>query len=369
MYDEQGLHAQATAGDPVTSYECEQAYAGGFRGEFWVKNRFAECQFILLSYSYFPAKGAPPSGQASAKATIMFNMIPDTRKIQVAVHLFDWQFTGTLPPTSSIGSEVGCLGTGLRGSTARCDRLEQGSYRTISSWQSNPVDVWDFVPQGEDPSNANEPTEVNAEKRTVYDIARYFYTYGGPGPYDNYNETPTSTLPFRCDTARATNPNYAKSSDCVFHGATGWFNVRISDPEVTESAQFIYDAQNNITLTYPGIDGKHVPGNFGKTEAIHRLYYDQNLRNANRRTSVAGCVRKWGADYTKRPDGRTNDCDEYPFAATYEGSFTVTDNMLRSYAVRPVLSAHNQKVGSRLAIFVAEDHLLDGDAYYVGATP
>ncbi|MET9260118.1 hypothetical protein [Amycolatopsis sp. NPDC004079] len=41
----------------------------------------------------------------------------------------------------------------------------------------------------------------------------------------------------------------------------------------------------------------------------------------------------------------------------------------RSYAVKPVLSTHNQLVGSRLSTFVAEDHLLDGDACYVTDTP
>ncbi|WP_368660827.1 NucA/NucB deoxyribonuclease domain-containing protein [Amycolatopsis sp. Hca4] len=102
---------------------------------------------------------------------------------------------------------------------------------------------------------------------------------------------------------------------------------------------------------------------------LHRAYYDTKLRDANRRTSVASCVKNWGPDYTVRDDGRTNDCDEYPFATTYEGSFTVTDSMIRSYAVRPVLSGHNQLVGSRLSTFVAEDHLLDGDAYYVTAMP
>jgi hypothetical protein len=145
--------------------------------------------------------------------------------------------------------------------------------------------------------------------------------------------------------------------------------MKISDPAITESAQFIWDAQNAIALTYPGIVGKYVPGNQGKTEPLHRLFYDSKLSDANRRTSVASCVKNWGTNYTVRPDGQSNDCDEYPFAKTYEGSFTVTDNMIRSYAVRPLLATHNQKVGSRLGLFMAEDHLLDGDAYYVTATP
>ncbi|OQO92616.1 hypothetical protein B1813_10640 [Saccharomonospora piscinae] len=75
----------------------------------------------------------------------------------------------------------------------------------------------------------------------------------------------------------------------------------------------------------------------------------------------------FGEDFTKRDDGYTNDCDEFPFATTYQGTFTVDEYMLRSYAVRPVNSGHNQEAGRRLGLFVAEDHLLDGDDYYVTA--
>lgn len=355
--------------DPVTSYECEQVYSNGYREEFWAKNRFAKCQFALLVYTYYAVKGGPPTGQATAKATIVLNMQPDTREIQVAVQLFNWQFTGTVPLDRKIGSEFGCTGLGLTGSSAHCNITEQGSSRSIADWQSNPVDAWSLLPQGEDAADPNAPAEVNAEKRTLYNIAHYFYTYAGPGPRDNYNQTPVYTLPFRCDITRSGSPSYARTSDCIFHGVTPSLGLQISDPNVTESAQFIYDAQNNITLTYPGIPGKYVPGHQGKTDPITRLYYDQKLRDANRRTSVASCVAKWGANYTTRPDGQTNDCDEYPFASTYQGSFTVTDNMLRSYAVRPVLSRHNRQVGSRLSTFLAENHVLDGDPYYVTVTP
>lgn len=369
-YDHELAQTDATADNPVTHYECQQVYEGGYRGDFWVKDRFAECRYYPVLFSFYAKKGGPVIGMATFKSTILFNMQPNTREIQVAVKLFDWKFTGTIPATAKLGSEFGCMGIGLTGSTAKCDRLEQGSLRTISSWQTAQIDAWSFLPQGVDPPDPNEPAEVNTENRTLYNVAHYFYTYGGPGPYDSYNQTETKTLPFRCDTVRTKNPSYAKSSDCVFHGATGWFTMHISDPDITESAQFIWDAQNDITKTYPEIYGKYVPGiQDGKTEPLHRAYYDTKLRDANRRTSVASCVKNWGANYTVRPDGQTNDCDEYPFAATYEGSFTVTDTMIRSYAVRPLLSTHNQKVGSRLSTFVAEDHLLDGDAYFVTAMP
>ncbi|MFJ4099910.1 NucA/NucB deoxyribonuclease domain-containing protein [Amycolatopsis japonica] len=373
-YASNSLMVHAGANDPITSYECQLAYENGYREEFFVKNRFAHCQYILLTYTYYERLGAPPSGTATAKATIVFNMQPNTREIQVATRLFSWSFSGYVPLNRQIGAQVGCMGIGLAGSTAKCNYPEQGSYRSISSWQTSPVDAWSFLPQGEDPPNPDEPDQVKPEKRTLYNIARYFYTYGGPGPWDNFNQTPTSTLPFRCDVARATNPNYAKSSDCVFHGATGWLRFNVNDPAITESAQLYFDAHQDFDKTYPsGGQGKYVPGNIGvptwehRTEPIRRNFYDSLLQNNNYNTSVKFCKEKWGPNYKTRPDGQVNECDEFPFKTTYEGSFTVTPNMLRTVAVRPVLKEHNRETGSRWGTFLAEDHILDGDRVFVEA--
>ncbi|MFD5249941.1 hypothetical protein ACFWIW_35715 [Amycolatopsis sp. NPDC058340] len=64
---------------------------------------------------------------------------------------------------------------------------------------------------------------------------------------------------------------------------------------------------------------------------------------------------------------RHTDSDEFPFKTTYEGSFTIIPDMLRTVAVRPVLKEHNQETGARWGLFLAEDHILDGDSVFVGA--
>ncbi|OKJ95652.1 hypothetical protein AMK34_21835 [Amycolatopsis sp. CB00013] len=58
----------------------------------------------------------------------------------------------------------------------------------------------------------------------------------------------------------AVNPQYAGTTDCVFHKVTGIFTQSVSNPEITESAQFIRQAQTSITSTWPGIPGTYVPG-------------------------------------------------------------------------------------------------------------
>ena len=80
---------------------------------------------------------------------------------------------------------------------------------------------------------------------------------------------------------------------------------------------------------------------------------------------VAECRRLYGDNYTQRPDGGTNDCDEYPFASTYQSANYDTIGTAATWAVMPVLSTHNQSAGSILGNWYRSDHLLDGDNFYV----
>jgi hypothetical protein len=168
----------------------------------------------------------------------------------------------------------------------------------------------------------------------------------------------------RCDIARTVvNTGYVRGSDCVFHEASGIFQLLLSDTTSSESVAFLKDAMDDITLTKPGTPGTFVPGKYGTAHPLSRLYYDSALRTANRNKSIATCEQHWGATYTQRTDGQTNDCDEYPFATTHQGSYSASGT--RSYAVRPLLNVHNSKVGNYLSQFTAGDHILEEDTYYV----
>ncbi|WP_435861128.1 NucA/NucB deoxyribonuclease domain-containing protein [Streptomyces nigrescens] len=53
---------------------------------------------------------------------------------------------------------------------------------------------------------------------------------------------------------------------------------------------------------------------------LHRLYHDKSRYRANRRTAVSICVKYWGKDYATSGPAGPRECDEYPFASTYEGA-------------------------------------------------
>lgn len=76
-------------------------------------------------------------------------------------------------------------------------------------------------------------------------------------------------------------------------------------------------------------------------------------------------MRLYGANYTQRPDGLRNDCDEYPFAATYQNANYDTVGTAATWAVKPVYLSHNRSAGSILGIWFNDDHLLDGDPFFV----
>jgi hypothetical protein len=113
-------------------------------------------------------------------------------------------------------------------------------------------------------------------------------------------------------------------------------------------------------LTFPSWVGKSVPG---KTVPLTRMH-NKTENDNNRNKSVALCKNIWG-EY----NGQIQNCDEYPFASTYEGSHTgapePTD--LQRYSVRVIDATDNQHVGRDLLEnqFYKKYRVLDGDLFLV----
>jgi hypothetical protein len=339
-------------------------------GRVWFKNRFASCHAEWIILDHYRTGSTLPIDRSIADYTVTYNMTWNAREVLAHARLANWRFTGIVNKnTTFINSALDCIPVNY-GAGADCDSIGLG--KTLGIWERDPDHKETYPFLGEDPPDPNEPAQVQAEKRTFYGLYSQLEARNCGVPI--CGETEEISYPARCDVARSTNPNYAKSSDCVFHGATGWLKFDVNDSTIKESAQLYYDAHQDFDKTYPGGGlGKYVPGNIGvptiddRTEPIRRNFYDQLLQNNNYNTSVRFCKENWGDNYATRPDGGVNECDEFPFKTTYEGSFTITTNMLRTVAVRPVLREHNRETGSRWGRFLAEDHILDGDRVYVTA--
>lgn len=123
-------------------------------------------------------------------------------------------------------------------------------------------------------------------------------------------------------------------------------------------ADHIKQAFTNPKATKPPNALKNVPGD-NINEPLHRLYLDQKRRDRNRAVAVRECTRAWGANYTA--DGK--ECDEFPFATTYEGS-AASEFDVRvekdNFSVMPVPGAQNGAAGNLLSGFYTANRIIDG---------
>lgn len=172
----------------------------------------------------------------------------------------------------------------------------------------------------------------------------------------------------RCDNRVA----HATSRGCVFPQAAAVFVQRLSGAGVDENSTHIAEAQGRgapgVFRMKPGfraIADDSVQG----SSALHRTQIEF-LRAAN---SDAACIRAWSIiNVTPRastscPNGSTDgtcQCDEYPFASTYEGAFSVMPNLPvtevpPTASAKYILRGHNATAGSALGDFYLKQRVLD----------
>ncbi|MGW3324854.1 NucA/NucB deoxyribonuclease domain-containing protein [Streptomyces virginiae] len=133
-----------------------------------------------------------------------------------------------------------------------------------------------------------------------------------------------------------------------------------SQPGAPEQAvaEHIKQAFANPQATKPLNALKNVPGDTIQ-EPLNRLVLDQKRLDRNRAVAVRECKRYWGANYT---DGG-KECDEFPFASTYQGSAVeeydphVEKN---NFSVMPVPGAENGAAGNLLRGFYNANRVIDG---------
>ncbi|MFB7260732.1 NucA/NucB deoxyribonuclease domain-containing protein [Streptomyces nojiriensis] len=148
-----------------------------------------------------------------------------------------------------------------------------------------------------------------------------------------------------------------KYKGTVFTDARVELVMSLKNPEVDQSARHILDAQQFPERTFPSWAGKTVPG--GSGQPLHRMIDPAKLKD-QRDESIKQCRNVWG-DYS----GSGLECDEYPFASTYEGSLK-GDNR---YSVRLIDGADNRKGGELIQKVYEENRLIDNDAFYVKIIP
>jgi hypothetical protein len=64
-------------------------------------------------------------------------------------------------------------------------------------------------------------------------------------------------------------------------------------------------------------------------------------------------------------DGVKMQCDEYPFASTYQNAALVDEQTGFTFAVRRIMASHNLAGGNLISDWYGREHMLDEDKFYV----
>lgn len=198
------------------------------------------------------------------------------------------------------------------------------------------------------------PLELNKPLRGYWNVSGYsaepnytaqrldlsFYV---PGNVDVLTVSMAQPNNIRCDdVAYISAGTYG---GCVFPDMAGWFVLSLSDTGAAVSTRHIYDAQANL----PDHWAAYYSNLLGPP--IYRMY-DPATTQLNRDTSCA--------DFVKQ---NTDDsCDEYPFAATYQGAYLVGRDRT---SVAHVPLNDNKYGGSLYSAFLTTQRMLDGDPFWI----
>ena len=170
---------------------------------------------------------------------------------------------------------------------------------------------------------------------------------------------------FRCDSATYFRMGGERPKACVFTDVIPHLIYRTSDTRVKQVAEHIRDAQNSPLTTFPEFAAKSIPGKYFVGAGLHRLARDTPEYRDNRAVVAAACEKRgeFAGNGLPNPPGPGQDCDEYPFASTYEGA--ADDHV--NFSVRAVDHGQNCSAGSLLGWYFTTDRILYDwlDEFYV----
>ncbi|MBB4910568.1 hypothetical protein [Actinophytocola algeriensis] len=348
--------------DPVTWQECASHFNIDV-APYWFKNKYNICRrspVTLLFVRRDDHGTVVDSGTVEFQLEFIGTMRSTENVIDFRFRMLNFQTTGWTDPTWLFHIQLPCLNADpARTSDCTTPTGTPSFYEMpVSEWQRRAGEEFGIAKAG---TTTAVPAgdKYRAELRGFFAFGLQLTLFTPQGPQSDV--TPDEI--FRCDIA-----NYISGSRCNFNNVGSVLEFSLSDSTLSQSAEFINDAQTDITRTSPGIPGKKVPGAPGDIP-LHRLYkaYDtDNTIQASRRKVPKTCRRYHGPGYTK---GGTKQCDEYPLATTYENSVRVDTRTVYDYAVKAIDKDHNEKAGRVYGSWLSADHILDYDPFWVKIVP
>ncbi|MGQ4486481.1 NucA/NucB deoxyribonuclease domain-containing protein [Streptomyces sp. 372A] len=349
----------------ITLAECKSRTATD--ASMWIPSRSAMCESQWFTMEWLQNGKVVGFTQITATAIATIS----AREVRFDYHFSDFYAGGVnaldsviLGPSENyetVPSGVALNGGGLNPGPETVAQLKKDPHIMISAFA--------------------EPGQGMAPDDAVWAVWNMTFEREMPAPW--IDVTPLQKWKFSSFGVRWDNsaylPNYKPADVLHTGGATFSYDVaplRYSTASTAEERGVALHIQKAFTTpgsTLPKNAAKKVAGQ-SAGDPLHRLQKglgqtNKNRYNANRREAVKVCT---SVDPNYATKGL--ECDEYPFASTYEGSAQSIYEPTKpknNFSALAIPSAENGKGGTQLATYYNDNRIIDGpyDEFYVVIVP
>jgi len=333
---------------PPTPLTFENCVSAAPSGTMYVQDRYDVCEWATFYITEYVNR--EPVGEGWFTGTLVGTAgfgRNSSRTLRFSERLTDFGFTSGFDPQLGINAHAKCLVN--LGSTACTTSGDQQSGE-FAIWELLGGPSWTYTATLAGGTGTGRDDVSKETLSAMFDLT--------PPPNFDQNVDP---LRFSGFGGRWDNASYIKIGGVS--GGAAIFNYlqpmvyHLTGHGVDEVAAHIKTALDNPSSTYPPKPGKVLPGKEA-TGPLHRLSPDYSLNNAfryeyNREDATAFCE-------SPRPTGQQ--CDEYPFASTYEGGaqWLYVDGVTPfDISVRLVNKDQNREAGTDLKDFYKYYRILD----------
>ncbi|MEW2576793.1 NucA/NucB deoxyribonuclease domain-containing protein [Streptomyces syringium] len=335
----------------MTFDECKNGL--GTKNKLFIKSRFAVC--TGASFIQFWRQNKKPVGESAFDVRAIGTIAKGSREMKAQVYFSNFAKTGK---TATGGLMITPRMTIPKKWPASAKTTQGGSIPGAQSF--------DALARQKPATFMHSVTVASGQGTTRDDIVSAVYEPAikimPPAGWGMTGDMGGKLFFFapRWDTAKYV----TKKGGAVFSNLVALpYSTKAGAPEKA-AAEHIRDALYNPGKTSPANPNKNVPGR-DPQHPLTRLYHDSKRRNDNREWAKRVCRQVWGNNYPKDPQNPNvkRECDEYPFASTYEGAALrkyVSTAPENNFSARPIVDTENRAGGNILQGFLTKNRIIDG---------
>ncbi|MFI0242879.1 hypothetical protein [Streptomyces sp. NPDC016845] len=350
----------------------------------WVRSHFAWCQAGTAWAQVSP----PGGGLARVEADIYLvgygkqGPVPGSstdRYLEFQMRAHEWRFRGIgsgarlweTHPEAQLDMRIECIPTDDSDWDSCEDGDRNGRNDTIQNWLSSGWAEAQLVSEAKTPRKGHGQ---QIQRATVYGK----FVFSIPGFETDPDQSTSGSTSIRFDSAwYITGTAGAKKQGSIFESVDPFLAYsNAADSGYKKVADHIAKALNDPGSTMPPRSDKKIPGG-AATFPNHRLApsvsSDHRKRyRANRYDKGLACdahFEDWKDEVDD--DGAEKECDEFPFASTYEGAararpeYSGGNDYVNWFSVQPLSRTQNGLAGRILGKWYNDDRILDSDAFHI----